>query len=160
MDTGSMRGKLNVHKTFRIPPWTGFSGLGSIQLGSPPWKKLKHLYVNHFLLFSYSILMKNFTYFVVRISRSSRPEVFCKKGVLKKLVKFKGKYLCQRLFFNKVAWACNFIKIETLAHTFFYRTLPVAASGLGLISSIKLDGRKDIQSIKLDSSLLYSWEEQ
>ena len=35
--------------------------------------------------------------------RSSHPEVFCKKGVLKNLTKFKGKHLCQRLFFNKVA---------------------------------------------------------
>ena len=33
---------------------------------------------------------------------SSRPEVFCKEGVLKKLVKFTGKHLCRSLFFNKV----------------------------------------------------------
>ena len=35
--------------------------------------------------------------------RSSRPEVFCKKGVLRKFAKFLGKHLCQSLFFNKVA---------------------------------------------------------
>ena len=35
--------------------------------------------------------------------RSSRLEVFCKKGVLENLTKFTGKYLCQSLFFNKVA---------------------------------------------------------
>ena len=35
--------------------------------------------------------------------RSSRPEVFCKKGVLKNYVEFTGKHLCQSLFFNKVA---------------------------------------------------------
>ena len=35
--------------------------------------------------------------------RSSRPEVFCKKGVLKNFTKFTGKHLCQSLFFNKVA---------------------------------------------------------
>ena len=34
------------------------------------------------------------------INRSSRPEVFCKKGVLSN---FTGKHLCQSLFFNKVA---------------------------------------------------------
>ena len=34
---------------------------------------------------------------------SSRPEEFCKKGVLGNFAKFTGKYLCQRLFFNKVA---------------------------------------------------------
>ena len=43
--------------------------------------------------------------------RSSRPEVFCKKGVLKDFAKFTGKHLCQSPFFNKVAGlqACNFI---------------------------------------------------
>ena len=39
----------------------------------------------------------------VRTDRSSRPEVFCKKGVLRNFVKFTGKHLCQSLFFNKVA---------------------------------------------------------
>ena len=51
--------------------------------------------------------------------RSSSPEVFCKKGVLKTFAKFTGKHLCQSLFFNKVAGFKN---------TFFYRTPPVAAS--------------------------------
>ena len=37
------------------------------------------------------------------ITRSSRPEVFCKKGVLKNVAKFTGKHLCQSLLFNKVA---------------------------------------------------------
>ena len=31
------------------------------------------------------------------------PEVFCKKGALKNFAKLIGKYLCQRVFFNKVA---------------------------------------------------------
>ena len=35
-------------------------------------------------------------------SRSSHPEVFCKKGVLKNVTKFTGRHLCQSLFFNKV----------------------------------------------------------
>ena len=35
-------------------------------------------------------------------SRSSRPEVFCRKGVLRNLTKFTEKHLCQSLFFNKV----------------------------------------------------------
>ena len=53
-------------------------------------------------------------------TRSSRPEVFCKKGVLKSFAKFTGKHLCQGLFFNKVASAaCNFIKKETLAQVYF-----------------------------------------
>ena len=35
--------------------------------------------------------------------RSSRPEAFCKKGVLRNFTKFTGKCLCQSLFFNEVA---------------------------------------------------------
>ena len=37
------------------------------------------------------------------LCRSSRPEEFCKKSVLRNFVKFIGKHLCQSLFFNKVA---------------------------------------------------------
>ena len=73
--------------------------------------------------------------------RSSRPEVFCKKGVLRNYAKFKGKHLWQSLFFNKVAGeVCDYIKKETLAqvfsceyfqifkNAFFYETPPVAPS--------------------------------
>ena len=35
-------------------------------------------------------------------SRSSRPEMFCKKGVLRNYTKFTGTHLCQSLFFNEV----------------------------------------------------------
>ena len=40
---------------------------------------------------------------VLEFSRSSRPVVFCKKGVLENFAKFTGKHLYQSLFFNKVA---------------------------------------------------------
>ena len=51
--------------------------------------------------------------------RSSRPEVFCKKVVLRNFGKFTGKHLCQSLYFDKVAGqASDFIKIETLAQVF------------------------------------------
>ena len=75
---------------------------------------------------------------ITPIFRSSRAEVFCKKGILKNFTKFTGKHLCQSLFFNKAAG--NFIKKETLAqvfscefckifkNTYFYRTSPVVAS--------------------------------
>ena len=56
--------------------------------------------------------------------RSSRPKVFCVKGVLRNFTKFTGKHLCQSLCFNKVAGlrpeACNFIKKETLTQEFSY----------------------------------------
>ena len=37
------------------------------------------------------------------LCRSSRPEVFCEKGVFRNFTKFTGKHLRQGLFFNKVA---------------------------------------------------------
>ena len=45
-----------------------------------------------------------FKVFPVGGIRSSRPEVSSKKGVLKIVVKFTGKHLCQSLPFKKVAW--------------------------------------------------------
>ena len=71
--------------------------------------------------------------------RSSRPEVFCKKDVLRNYKKFTGKNLRQSLFFNKVAnlrpyerkthaqvFSCEFCEISK--NTFSHRTSPVAAS--------------------------------
>ena len=43
--------------------------------------------------------------------RSSRPAVFCKKGVLRNFAKFIGKHLSQRLFFSKVAGLQLYLKI-------------------------------------------------
>ena len=74
-------------------------------------------------------------------SRSSRPEVFCKNGVLRNFTKLTGKHLRQSLFFNKVVglrpatllkrrlWhrcSCEFCEISE--NTFFYRTPLAAAS--------------------------------
>ena len=73
------------------------------------------------------------------LSRSSHQRCSVIRGVLRNFVKFKGKHLCQSLFFNKVV-DLNFIKKETLEQvfscefykiskkTFFYRILPVTAS--------------------------------
>ena len=85
---------------------------------------------------TYVIVKKYF----VTISRSSHPEVLCKKGVLRNFAKFRGKHLRQSLFLKNVAGqACNFIKKETLAQVFScefckisknifsYRIPPVAA---------------------------------
>ena len=78
--------------------------------------------------------------------RSGRPELFCKRVVLRNFAKLTGKHLCQSLFFNKVSGlrpvpeACNFIKNETMQqvfsceffeiskNSFSYRSDPVAAS--------------------------------
>ena len=72
-------------------------------------------------------------------NRSNRPEVFCKKGVLRNFAKFTGKHLCQSLFFNrptallkKRLWhrcfPMNFAKFLTAL--LFHRTPLVAASGV------------------------------
>ena len=61
--------------------------------------------------------------------KSSRPEVFCKKGVLRNFSLFTEKHLCQRLFFKESlaqVFSCEFCKISK--NTFCYRTPPVAAS--------------------------------
>ena len=52
--------------------------------------------------------------------RSSRPEVFSKKGVPRNFVKLAGKHLCQSLFFNIVAGLrpATLLKKEALAQVF------------------------------------------
>ena len=62
--------------------------------------------------------------FINKISfvRTSRPEVFCKKGGFRKFAKFLGKHLCQSPFFNKVAGLpVNFVKF--LRTSFFIEHL-------------------------------------
>ena len=57
-------------------------------------KTKKEIITNQLILFN--VLWK-------KLLRNTRPDGFCKKGVLRNLIKFTGKHLCQRLFFNKVA---------------------------------------------------------
>ena len=45
---------------------------------------------------------------------SSRPELFCKKGILKNFAKFTGKHLCQSPFFNKQEFLRTSFSIEHL----------------------------------------------
>ena len=75
---------------------------------------------------------------IINRFRSSLPETFSKKGVLKTFTNFTGKHLCQSLFLNKVAglmpeilaqmFFCEFCEI--FENMFFYRTPPVATSGV------------------------------
>ena len=81
------------------------------------------------------------TFFLIHhLYRSSRPEVFCKKGFLRN----SQENTCDRVSFLIKLQACNFIKKGTLAqllcyelcehlrtpkNSFSYRTLPVVASG-------------------------------
>ena len=78
--------------------------------------------------------------------RSSHPEVFCKKDVLRNFAKIKRKHLA----ILKKLQACNFINKENLAqlfrcefceiskNTFSYRTPPVAASAIYLMLAIAI----------------------
>ena len=86
------------------------------------------------------IFIHSFIHSFIHHNRSSLPEVFCKKGVLRNFATFTGKHLCHGLYFNKVV-GLYFIKKETLAQvfsckicefsniTFSNRTPPVAACG-------------------------------
>ena len=72
-------------------------------------------------------------------NRSTRPKVFCKKGVLKNFAKFTGKHMCQSLFFNKISLFFNLFKkrprnrgfpvnFVKFLRRFFHRTPVVATS--------------------------------
>ena len=54
--------------------------------------------------------------------RSSRLEVFCRKGVVSNFEKFTGKHFCQSLLFNKVA---GLRTVTLLKKRFCYRCFPV-----------------------------------
>ena len=70
--------------------------------------------------------------------RSSRPEVFCKKGVLRNFAKFAVKHLCQSLLFNEVAglrlwrrcFPVNFVKF--LRSAFFIEQTPLVVASANL----------------------------
>ena len=75
------------------------------------WPHQKYLNIGLFLLDCLHYL-KTITHFHSinhkhlekgRYLRSSCPDVFCKKGVLKNFANFAGKHLCQSLYFNKFA---------------------------------------------------------
>ena len=81
------------------------------------------LWKNHFLWYCYYLFWYGRNCYILETllkkDRSSRPEVFCKKVVLRNFAKFKGKHLCQDLLFNKPQ-AYNFIKREALVQLFSF----------------------------------------
>ena len=62
--------------------------------------------------------------------RRSRPEVFCKKGVVRNVAKFTGKQLYQSLILMTQVSFCEFREI--LMNTFSYRASPVTDSENGI----------------------------
>ena len=63
-------------------------------------------------------------FFIHLNSRSSRPEVFCKKDALRYFVKFNR----PESFFNKVAGLSLFIKRETLVQMLFWEFYEISKS--------------------------------
>ena len=79
--------------------------------------------------------------------RSSRPEAFCKKYVLKNFAKFTEKILSWSFFFNKVAvlrHRCFPVKFAKLSGTFFYRAPPVARSDFSCRLEVKYQKNLDV----------------
>ena len=74
----------------------------------------------HVVLISdtYENAINNGKHFVLFHFRSSHPEVFCKKGVIRNFAKFTGKYLCRSLFSKVAGLRPFFIKKETLTQVF------------------------------------------
>ena len=64
---------------------------------------LKRQNIIEFVRFSRKFFISQNSTFRSSNYRSSCPKVFCKKEVLKNFTKFRGKYLCQSFFLNKVA---------------------------------------------------------
>ena len=50
------------------------------------------------------VICSSYIYLIIdkKIFRSSRPGVFCKKGVLRNFANFTGKHLCESLFLIKL----------------------------------------------------------
>ena len=71
--------------------------------------------------------------------RSSRPDVFCKKGALRNFAKFTRKHLCQSLFFTKetLVQVCSCEFCEISKNTFFTEHLLTTASKTRKYQKIK-----------------------
>ena len=78
-------------------------------------------------------------------TRSNRPEVFYKKGVLKNFAKFTGKHLCRNLFLIKLK---AFSKISK--NIFFTEHLRMAASNARLNNQILKLKLKYFRSQEID----------
>ena len=72
-----------------------------------------------------------FAHSFYEVFRSSRPEVFCKKGVLRNFAKFTGKHLCQSLFLIKLqaqAWWLLLYCLKIIVNISFYSALNITVN--------------------------------
>ena len=99
-------------------------------------KSMAFPFYKSWLILNFSLRFDQLFLLGIVSSRSSCPEVFCKKGILRNSAKFTGKHLCQSPSFNNVTgsglqkkavtqvFSCEFCKISK--NTFFYKIRPVA----------------------------------
>ena len=98
---------LSFNKTGRPQAWNGILDWNGLKSKPIKYEAILVQTLKDWLVLQMVLVLQ------IRTVRSSRPELFCEKRVLRNFSKFTGKHLCQSLFFNKVAGlrpeACNFI---------------------------------------------------
>ena len=67
-----------------------------------PWRAASQFWGFSMLMLQSKSLFSLYSRQIYSNCRSSRPEVFCKKAVLRNFTKFFGKHLCRSLFFNNL----------------------------------------------------------
>ena len=120
--------------------------LSSVKLFDSDWLFLTHLLSLYYLVFSL-------------IFRGSRPEVFCKNGVLSNFTKFtENSHLCQSLFFNKVAGlrpaALLKKRLSVVEMTFNFSDIQIYAWNTKHRKDILLNNLRSKYSLILKFSLL------
>ena len=101
---------------------------------------------------------------IIIIIRSSRLEVFCRKGILRNFAKFTGKHLYQNLFVNKVVGCATLLKKRLLQWCFsinfakFLRTPFLTEHLLWLILYNKLQSTTNVTILAINDNLHnYRW---
>ena len=89
--------------------------------------------------------------------RSSHPEVFGKKGVLRNFTKFTGKHLCQNLFFNKVA---GLSPATLFKKRLWHRCFPVEFCGISkntFLHRTPLNAASELLPLNSNISSIINW---
>ena len=93
----------------------------------------------------------------INLYRSSRPEVFCKRGVLRKFAKFTGKQLCQRLLFRPATLLKKSLCHKCFPMNWVYLLLQNTSGGL--YTSVCIIS-KNIRTVKVLSHSVNGWHEK